>query len=227
MTFKEKMAQAFKETFDERTENLMKIEKKHRFSLAYRLWERKMLRDFRRGRRDKHWTLQKVRCVVAAMTAAFALLIGGTAYAAIAIIGRYEFENKVNYSQMLIEAHQSDKIILEEYYGLPEKDGWVLIEYDIVTSWSTLIYQRGDIKIFFDQMIINEGNMGHISTDRAQIEPLSLFEEDDGFVLEFEDGALLYWIYDGYLFKISGNIDKSEAIYLAKSTKVVDIPKNS
>ena len=35
MTVEEKLAQAFKETFDERTERVMKIEKKHRFSLAY------------------------------------------------------------------------------------------------------------------------------------------------------------------------------------------------
>ena len=59
MTVEEKLAQAFKETFDERTERVMKIEKKHRFSLAYRLWERKMLRDLRRGRCDNSWTLKK------------------------------------------------------------------------------------------------------------------------------------------------------------------------
>lgn len=225
MTFEEKVAQAFEETFDERTERLMNIEKKHRFSLSYRLWERKTLRDLRRGRRDKLWTLRKVRYVVAAMTAAFSLLICGTAYAAIALIGRYGFENKVDYSKVLIETHPSDKTTLEEYYGLPEEDGWELLEYDTVPSWSTLIYQCGDMKICFDQMIINEGNMGHISTDRAKIEPLSLYEENDGFILEFEGGTLVYWIYDGYLLKISGNIDKNEAINLAKSTKFVNLPK--
>ncbi len=225
MTFEEKLAQAFKETFDERTERLMKIEKKHRFSLAFKLWERKTLRDFRRGRRDKNWTLRKARYAAAAIIAALSLLIGGTAFAAIALIGRYGFVNKVDYTKVLIEAHPSDKTSIEEYYGLPEENGWELIDYDIVTSWSTMIYQRGEIKIVFDQMIINEGNMGHINTEKADIEMLSLYSENDGFVMEFEDETLIYWIYDGYLLEISGNINKNEAINLAKSTKIVNFPK--
>ena len=127
MTVEEKLAQAFKETFDERTERVMKIEKKHRFSFAYRLWERKMLRNLRHGRCDKSWTLKKARRTVAAITIAFSLLIGGTAYAAVALIGRYGFVDKVDYSKVLIETHHSDKTTLEEYYGLTEEDGWELI----------------------------------------------------------------------------------------------------
>ncbi len=228
MTFEEKLAQAFKETFEERTERLMKIEKKHRFSLAYRLWERKTLRDLRRGRRDKLWTLRKARYFVTAMTAAFSLLIGGTAFAAIAMIGRYGFENKVDYSKVLIETHPSDKTTLEEYYGLPEEDGWVIDDFCADNYASMISYTRDDLKVIFEQSLIHEGNMGHINTEKADIEMLSLYEENDGFVLEFrDDWSLIYWINDGYLLEISGNIDKNEAINLAKSTKIVDLPKIS
>ncbi len=228
MTFEEKLAQAFKETFDERSERLMKIEKKHRFSLAYKLWERKTLRDLRRGRRDKFWTLRKARYAAVAMTAAFSLLIGGTAYAAIAMIGRYGFVNKVDYSKVLIEAHPSDKTTLEEYYGLPEEDGWVIDDFCASDYSSMINYTRDDIKVTFEQRVIHEGNMGHINTEKADIEMLSLYEENDGFVLEFrDDWSLIYWINDGYLLEISGNIDKDEAINLVKSTKIVDLPKIS
>ncbi len=227
MTFEEKLAQAFKETFDERTERLMKIEKKHRFSLAFKLWERKTLRDLRRGRRDKNWTLRKARYAAAAMITALSLLIGGTAFAAIALIGRYGFVNKVDYSKVLIEAHPSDKTSLEEYYGLPEEDGWELIDYDILYGSTLLNYKCEDKRISFCQSLIDAGSMGHINTEKADIEMLSLYSENDGFVLEFEDGALIYWIYDGYLLEISGNINKNEAINLAKSTKIVNFTKKS
>lgn len=224
MTVEEKLAQAFKETFDERTERVMKIEKKHRFSLAYRLWERKTLRDLRSGRRNGRWTLKKARYAVSAMIAAFSLLIGGTAYAAVVLIGRYGFEDKIDYSKVLIETHSSDKTIIEEYYGLPEEDGWELVERNAVYFSSTSNYRRGDIKITFLQETIHSGTTGNISTDRAEIEWLSLYEENDGFIMEFgEENSLIYWIYDGYLFKMYGNIAKNKMIKLVYSTKIVNL----
>ena len=39
--------------------------------------------------------------------------------------------------------------------------------------------------------------------------------------------TLIYWIYAGYLLKISGNIDKNETVNLALSTKNVNLPKKS
>lgn len=225
MMVEEKLAQAFKETFDERTERVMKIEKKHRFSLAYRLWERKMLSDIRKKRVSERWTLKRAKAFVAAGITAIFAVVGGTAIAVVNT-GRFGFVDKRDYSKMLIENHPSDKTTLEEYYGLPEEDGWELTDYDIVCFSSTLNYKRGDTIVSFDQMLIQEGNMGNISTDRAKIEPLSLYEESDGFVLEFrDDNSLIYWIYDGYLLSISGNINKNEVIKLAYSTKIVDLTK--
>lgn len=223
MTFDEIMKQALSETIDDRLEQMQTVTPKPKFSLSYRLWERKTLRDLRRGRRDKRWTLKRARYVVVAMAIAFSLLIGGTAYAAVALIGRYGFVDKVDYSKVLIETHPSDKTAIEEYYGLPEEDGWELTDSYMGTSFTFLNYEHGDIKISFTQEIIQIETMGNISTDRAKIEPLSLYEENDGFVLDFgKDGTLLYWIYDGYLFKLSGNINKIEAMNLAHSTKIVN-----
>lgn len=223
MTFNDLLRQALAETAEERAAQMMKVEKKHRFSLAYKLWERKTLRDLRRGRFNKHRNLRKARYIVAALTAALSLLIGATAYASVVLFGRYGFVDKVDYSKMLIENHPSDKTVIEEYYGLPEEDGWEITEYNIEPMWSTLFYQRGDIKITFDQMIINDGIMGQVNTEKADIEMLSLYSENDGFVMEFgESDLLLNWIYDGYLFVISGNINKIQAIELVYSTKVVD-----
>ena len=226
MTFDEIMKQALAETIDERLEQMRTVTPKPKFSLSYRLWERKTIRDLNRNRRNEHWTLKRARYIVAAMTVVCSLLIGGTAYAAVALIGRFGFEDKTDYSKVLIETHPSDKTTFEEYYGLPEEDGWELTNSYIGKSFTLLNYERGDIKIRFVQEIINNGTMGNISTDRAEIEPLSLYEENDGFVLDFgNDDTLLCWIYDGYLFILSGNMHKTELINLAYSTKTVDLQK--
>ncbi len=227
MTFDEIMKQALSETIDDRLEQMQTVTPKPKFSLSYRLWERKTLRDLQRDRRNEHWTLKRARYIVVAMTVFLSLLIGGTAYAAVVLIGRFGFEDRVDYSKMLIEMHPSDKTVIEEYYGLPEDDGWELTDYDISESWSTLVYQRGETKVSFEQMLIHNGTMGNISTDRAEVESLSLYEENDGFLLDFgKDGTLICWIYDGYFLEIDGNIDKKEAIDLAHSTKIVELPKN-
>lgn len=226
MTFDEIMKQALGETIDDRLEQMQTVTPKPKFSFSYRLWERKTLRDLQRDRHNEHWTLKRAKYIVVAMTVLLSLLIGGTAYAAVVLIGRFGFEDKVDYSKMLIETHPSDKTVIEEYYGLPEDDGWKLTDYDISESWSTLVYQRGGTKVSFDQMIIHEGNMGHINTEKADVEMLSLYSENDGFVLEIrEDWSGIFWIYDGYLLEITGNINKNEAIDLAYSTKIVDLRK--
>lgn len=228
MTFEEKMAQAFKETSDERADRLMKVEKRHKFSLAYKIWEYKTLRDLRRGRCDSRWTLQKARNTAAAMLTAFSILIfGGTAYAAIAIIGRYGIEDKVDYSKVLMETYPSDKTSFEEYYGLPEEE-WELIDYEIGYSYTTLNYTQDEKKICFSQYIIKDGNNGNINTEKANVEMLSLYSENDGFVMEFPNNdTSLYWIYDGYLFEIFGHLDKNLMINLAYSTKIIDLEKNT
>ena len=88
-----------------------------------------------------------------------------------------------------------------------------------------LNYERGEIKISIVQRIIHEGNMGQINTEKADIEMLSLYSENDGFVLEFrDDWSSIFWIHDGYLIEIDGNLNKSEMINLAYSTKIIDFP---
>lgn len=222
MNIDEMIAKALDEEFDERVEQCSTDTKKHRFSLAYRLWERKTLRDFRRGS-SKHWTLKRARMVVTSGFALLAVLIGGAAFAAVNL-GRYSFVDKTDYSKMLIENHPSDKTSFEEYYGLPEEDGWVLTDYYIDNSVIILNYKRGDIKVDFSQSIIHKGNMGNINTEKADVEMLSLYSENDGFVLKFrENETSIYWIYDGYLLDLGGNITKDEAIVLAHSTKIVNL----
>lgn len=227
MTFDEMLKQALDETADERAAQMLNVGKKHRFSLAYRLWERKVLRDLRRNNGDKPLTLRKAKYALAAIITASSLLLGVTAYAAIAAFGRFSFDNpadsKPDYSKLFIDNHPSDKTALREYYGLDEDTGWYMVNCEVGAYTTLLFYRNGDRIISFSQNIIVEAS--YIYTENSPIESVSLYEENDGFFIEYQDGtAALYWIYDGYLFRICGKTTKTEAINLALSTKIVNLP---
>ncbi|MCM1276840.1 MAG: DUF4367 domain-containing protein, partial [Lachnospiraceae bacterium] len=86
-------------------------------------------------------------------------------------------------------------------------------------------YELGDRKVTFSQDVIREYTH-HINTEKAAVEPISLYEENDGFILDFgTNGCSLWWIYDGYLFELHGNFNKNDTMNLAYSTKIIDFPE--
>ena len=222
MNIDEIIAKALEEEFEERVEQCCADTKKHRFSLAYRLWEYKTIRDLRKNQHNNLWTLRKARHVVTAIIIVTSMLIGTTVYAA-AVIGRYYFNTNPDHSRLFIENLSSDKTSFEEYYGLPEEDGWEIIDRYIDDTELLVNYRNGEKKVTFGQRIITEGTIGNIKTEKTSPESVSLYEENDGFILVFhEDWCALYWIYGGYLFDLNGNITKTKAINLAFSTKIIN-----
>lgn len=221
MTFNEKLKQALAENHNERISRSRVIEEKHRFSLSYRIWELKMLHDLRRRRLDNRWTLHKARRVVIIIAITAAITLSLTACAVVNLaIGRFFFDDKRDHSKLFIDNFLSDKIAIEEYYGLPEEEGLVITNYGELTNYIVTKYTRGDKNVIFTQEIIRE-DMGNVNTENAIVELMSIYEENDGFFIENQRGDfILWWIYDGYLFSISGNLDKKELVHLAYSTKI-------
>ncbi len=87
------------------------------------------------------------------MTAAIiaaSLLIGTTVYAAV-VIGRYSFETKPDHSKLFIENLSSDKTSFEEYYGLPEENGWEIIERYIDNTELLANYRNGEKRLPLDK----------------------------------------------------------------------------
>lgn len=216
------IAKALKEEFEERVEQYSRDTKKHRFSLSYRLWERKTLRDLNRNKVTACRTLKKTRIAFASCVAAVFVLVGATVYAAVNM-GRYFFDDKPDYSKLFIENLSSDKTSIEEYYGLPEEDGWKIVDTYANETQLLINYEHEDKNVIFCQRVII-GYIGNVNTENAVVEPISIHEDNDGFFIEHQSGTCsLYWIYEGYLFDIGGNITKSEAINLAYSTKVINL----
>ena len=100
-----------------------------------------------------------------------------------------------------------------------------MVGFDIFFNFTSLNYKLKEKKVVFSQLLIDEGTITHINTEKADVEMLSLFSDNDGFVMEFEQDSILYWIYDGYLIEIAGNVNKNELIDLAHSTKIINLPK--
>ncbi len=223
MTFDEKLTQALKGSFEERVEHSLTSADEHRFSLSYRIWERKTLRAIRHNRFDSRCTLRRVRrdLILIAVTAVVVFML--TACAVVGItIGRFSFDDKREYSELFLNGLSSDKTRIEEYYGLPEEDGWEIDDFYADEYDSAISYTRGDESVLFRQKIIHD-NAGIVNTENAVVEPMSLYEENDGFFIKFKRGDCgLWWIYDGYLFSIKGNLNKDELVNLAHSTKIVE-----
>lgn len=243
MTFDEKLTQALKEAFEERVEQSIASPKKHRFSLSYRLWERKMLRDLRRDRVDKRWTICKARYAVTAMFAAFALLIGGTAYGAVKSRG-FQFKEGSSQSNtfLILESYPTDKTTFEEIYWLPEEDGWIFTSCQVFGFYNDslrLHFKRGDTLVVLWQNMITEDVAGRIYGEHSDIEMLSIYSENDGFVAvgkgENEGRTTMGWVHDGYFLElVSNGMSKDELTELAYTVTAItldefikyDDPKN-
>lgn len=224
MTFDEKLAAALRDTAEERSKQMSVVTKKHRFSLSYRLWKHKVLKDLCKSRYDSRWTLHKARHIVIIALAVAIVLFATTACAVVGLtFGRFSFDDKREYSKMFIANLSSDKTRIEEYYGLPEEDGWKITDISISDITTMISYTHGDTVVIFEQDVIRN-SMGNVNTENAIMVPMSIFEENDGFyiALQGKDECVLYWIYDGYLLSASGNLNKDELVNLAHSTKIVD-----
>lgn len=225
MTFDEKIKQAIAEDHEEYFGESYGVSKKHRFSISYKLCQAKMLRNYGKNisARDPG-SVRRLKYVLVAV--AVAVVLGTTAFAATSI-GRFAFSKHSNYSRLFLENISSDKTIIEAYYGLPETEGWVITEYYANEESSVILYDRGDTYVDVSQKIIDTGRVHHINTEYADPEPLSVYEPNDGIYVDQGGGVTsIYWIYDGYLFEIGGNIDKDEAVNLAHSLKIIDLEKN-
>ena len=225
MTFDEKLAQALGESFDERMEQRFAVTQEHRFSLAYKLWEHKTLKNLRKNRYDKRWTLRRARYIVFAGIMILSLLLGATVYAV--ATSRFSFVTSPGNSKLLfVEWQSSDKRFFEEYYGLPEDNNWELVtsfvNMDGRAKTFSACYECDEKRAVLAQNIISGKLNNYVKLDNATTSSVTVFEQNDGFFVERGGNYTLYWINDGYLFELSGNIDKDEMLDLALSTKIIE-----
>lgn len=122
MTFDEKLALALRDTAEERSKQMSVVTKKHRFSLSYKLWKRKVLKDLCKNRYDSRWTLFKARRIVITSLAVALILFVTTAFMIVGLtFGRFSFDDKREYSALFMANLSSDKTRMKSITGCPRK----------------------------------------------------------------------------------------------------------
>ncbi len=159
------------------------------------------------------------------LTAVVSMLIGGTAYAGITTTSRYSIQGDAMGIDLFIEQHPSDKDVLEKYYYIPEKSGWSLVDVPLLFDILRVSrYERDGYRVSLSQCTMKEAYKVDARAEPANIEMLSLWEENDAITYEVYSTELIFgrrryllWARDGYLFELTGTISKEDAVKLAYS----------
>ena len=193
-------------------------ENPHRFSLAYKIRKRSILRLARRYEETKEPTaerhfmpLRRLALIIAIIAAAVILSVG--AYAAYLIINGFVFDKHETYSGFTLDLSEYDlKDSITEIYGFALESG---IEYIHRTVNSNMVvisyYQFNGKNILLTQYSKDSIENGFFAanTEESNIHG-AIISEKGGFTVirhrEIEnDYVIVAWINNGYVFSISSN----------------------
>lgn len=178
----------------------------------------KMRRVFRIGRRSpekasaKLMPVSRIKVLIAVVVASVLLLTGSCVYMAVNGFGFYVHEtHSVVYSLYTDNA----KIALDEIYELPRESGYSQIEQTEMLTICTSEYKTGEACVTLSQRLI--GNTYTVDTENKTVEEIFV-NGNRGFYIEMENDAYITWQMDGYIFTVTGNVTKEEAVRLAEIT---------
>lgn len=215
MTFDELIAQAIRETLDEKCAEYDTDGKKHHFSLAYKIARRSTIIS---ARKRKPLSIRRIRYILLAILFVLFALLG---FGLWRTFGGYSFNVFKDHSRVYLN---NDKTIIEieEIYGLPE-------EYELLSilPYNTLI---------ISQYLVDEKNVTlsqylawsavETNTENNTAEYVTVNGYDGYFINNcVDDEVNLSWIMDGYQFYLTGKIDKNTALVLAQLIKIRNFDK--
>lgn len=208
MTFESLIAQGIRDTMEEKMAEYRVDGKTHRFSLAYRIRRRCILRS---RNNITPLSIRKIRLILIAVILALFALTGFSLWRQ---LGGFSF-NIFNDHSIVHYSDNNAKTTIEEIYCLPE-------EYELLSfsSNKTNILSEymidGEIVTISQHLIPFEYNA---NTENNNAEYLKI-NENDGYYITVDGETYISWAMDSYRFYISGKIDKNSAISLAESLKI-------
>lgn len=204
-------------------------ENPHRFSLAYKIRKRSILRLARRYEETKEpaaerhfMPLKRLALIIAIIAAAVILSVG--ACAAYLIINGFVFDKHETYSGVTLDLSGYElKDDITEIYGFAPESG---IEYIYRTASSNMVvisyYQFNGKNILLTQYSKDSVENGFFAanTEKSNLYGATISEKGGFTVIrhrEIEnDYVIVAWINDGYVFSISSNeFSDTELIKLA------------
>lgn len=205
-------------------------ENPHRFSLAYKIRKRSIIRLSERYETEKPRTeryfmpLRRLALFMAIIAAAVVLSVG--AYAAYLIINGFVFDVHETYSDVTLDLSEYElKDAITELYWLPLESGCESISemYDGKVVISK--YYQNENEIMFGQYtkFTAEQSVG-TNTENANIYGVKI-NENDGFIIirqreRVDNDCEVVWVMDGYVFSISGAVITEDLITLAELVEI-------
>ena len=213
-------------------------ENPHRFSLAYKIRRRSIIRlaerfeaekthrETEKPRTERHFMpLKRLALFMAIIAAAVVLSVG--AYAAYLIINGFVFDVHETHSDVTWDISDYDiKDSITELYWLPPESGWEsvieLVDGELVISK----YIRNEDMLMLMQYtkLDAEQSIGK-NTENANIYDIKV-NGNDGLMIsrhreKLDNEKEIVWVINGYIFSISSvSISKNDLIKLAESVVI-------
>lgn len=216
-------------------------ENPHRFSLAYKIRRRSIIRlaerseaekthrETEKPRTERHFMpLKRLALFMAIIAAAVVLSVG--AYAAYLIINGFVFDVHEEYSDVTLDISEYEvKDTITELYWIPPESGWECVSEMADDELAMSHYQQnGNIILLIQYTKFAAEHFLKFNTEDANIYGVKI-NGNDGFIdvrlrEDLGDEKEIIWIMNGYLFHISGwTITDEELIKLAESVTIKEI----
>lgn len=207
---------AFSDTLSERYEVFGENPVNHRFSFAYKMKKRALIKRCDRGQAQpvRCMSVSRIKFAVLTIVLAAAMLMGFSLFYS---VDGFSFQKYPEYSKVYIHGADQLRPSIEVVYLISEEYGYTVSHKQISDEHISMKYTCGEKRFTFAQSVLNEAL--HVNTEGYFVEEIQI-NGNDGFYIQMDDEAYLMWVEDGYVFEIAGKIDKDEAIKLAESTKI-------
>ena len=207
-------------------------ENPHRFSLAYKIRKRSILRLVERHETEKPHTerhympLKRLALLIAIFAAAVVLSVG--VYAAYLIINGFVFDRHEEYSDVGLDISEYQlKDSINELYWLPPESGCECVSKAIDNEFAVYYYKLNDNDIVFTQYTkFAAEHYLKLNTENANIYGVNV-NGNNGFITtvyrEKEDktNRIVVWVMNGYFFSISCPLtEESGLIELAEKVVI-------
>lgn len=217
--FDSNISEAIGACFEERYEQYCSSDRKHRFSWAYRIKRRRIIRSFEKSHSlsRKSLPVRKLRYAMILVLIAVTALAMFTGYSLWRSIGQYNFNVYSDHSLLYIDNNAEVKTSIEEIYVLPDELGYTMTEYHANDRNVVIYYQKDGILLKLCQS--TNFARRYVNTEYGMPEEINV-KNNIGYYIRTKSEAMVSWIEDGYLFTMYGDFDKNTFVELAESTKI-------
>ena len=216
-------------------------ENPHRFSLAYKIRRRSIIRlaerreadkkhrETEKPRTERHFMpLKRLELFMAIIAAAVIFSVG--AYAVYLVINGFSFDVHEEYSRVTLDIAKNElKDTISELYWIPPESGWEKISEMSNSNLAMSHYQQnGHIILLIQYTKFAAEHFLKFNTEDTNIYGVKI-NGNDGFIdvrlrENLDDEKEIIWVTDGYIFHISGwTVTDEELIKLAESVTIREI----